>query len=245
MWMMGSRVLWLSSLWVWGKSGWIVWSGPAFVAPPVAKVQLVQTTHMNQKTARWWKQKGSGNIAARDVRSFKPKLTTSPKHTLSKHVHAHKHAHHTPHRILKKVLPKTRIRSRKKGPLRLSSPIPHARVGSGYGWRMSPISGKMRFHRGLDYGASYGTPIRAAAGGIIWRTGWMGSCGLGIVMVHRSGVTTCYCHLSQILASYRSRVRRGQIIGRVGSTGSSTAPHLHFSVLHRRKFVDPKRFLQK
>lgn len=234
MWCIGNRLIWYSALLMWGKFGMVSETGPAIKAPQRQAVRVARGTDK-----AFWDKKAEGGVTAHDARTLTPnvKVKVTEASTTKQRTHHHSHGQHD--NGLEKQLPKTRPEPPTKGAFRLSLPIPGARVGSGYGWRLGPISGKMVFHRGLDYGARFGTPVLAAAGGIVWRTGWMGSCGLGVVIVHRKGFTTCYCHLSHILAPHRSRVKRGQMIGRVGSTGSSTSPHLHFSVLRNRRFVDP------
>ncbi len=125
----------------------------------------------------------------------------------------------------------------------ISWPMARRRVGSGFGWRRDPFTRKLRFHNGIDIGAPYGTPVWAAAGGYVWRTGWLGSCGLGVLIRHRKGMMTYYCHLSQILAPVGKWVKRREVIGQIGSTGRSTSPHLHFSLLLQGKPVNPMSYL--
>jgi murein DD-endopeptidase MepM/ murein hydrolase activator NlpD len=125
----------------------------------------------------------------------------------------------------------------------LSWPMKGGRVGSGFGWRKDPFTHKLRFHHGIDISAAYGTPVYAAASGVVWRSGWLGSCGLGLVIRHPDNMVTLYCHLSQLLAPLKQGVSRGEIIGRVGSTGRSTAPHLHFGLSINGRSVDPASYL--
>ncbi|TNE44505.1 MAG: M23 family metallopeptidase [Deltaproteobacteria bacterium] len=125
----------------------------------------------------------------------------------------------------------------------ISWPMARRRVGSGFGWRRDPFTRKLRFHNGIDIGAPYGTPVWAAAGGYVWRTGWLGSCGLGVLIRHRKGMMTYYCHLSQILAPVGKWVKRREVIGKIGSTGRSTSPHLHFSLVLKGKPVNPLSYL--
>lgn len=127
----------------------------------------------------------------------------------------------------------------------ISWPMARRRVGSGFGWRRDPFTKKLRFHNGIDIGAPHGTPVWAAAGGYVWRTGWLGSCGLGVLLRHRKGMMTYYCHLSQILAPVGKWVKRRQVIGKIGSTGRSTSPHLHFSLVLRGKPVNPLAYLPR
>ncbi|AFY74602.1 metalloendopeptidase-like membrane protein [Synechococcus sp. PCC 7502] len=109
----------------------------------------------------------------------------------------------------------------------LPYPVP---VTSGYGWRNNPVTGQWSFHSGIDLGASMGTPVLAAKNGIVEFAGWEGGYGNFIEIIHNS-FGTRYAHLSQIYVTPGQRVVRGQEIGRVGSTGRSTGPHLHFEVM--------------
>lgn len=112
-------------------------------------------------------------------------------------------------------------------------------ITSSYGMRVHPITGRYKLHTGVDIAAPSGTPIRAADKGLVISTGWMKAYGQTVVVDHGSGVHTWYCHCSSILVSEGQLVSRGQVIARVGSTGMSTGPHLHFSVLRNGDFVNP------
>lgn len=113
------------------------------------------------------------------------------------------------------------------------------RISSSFGMRVHPITGRYKLHTGVDIAAGYGTPIRAADKGLVISTGWMKAYGQTVVIDHGSGVHTWYAHCSAILCSSGQLVERGQVIARVGSTGMSTGPHLHFSVLRNGDFVSP------
>lgn len=113
------------------------------------------------------------------------------------------------------------------------------RVTSGFGNRFHPILGYERFHRGVDLGASAGTPIVAAADGRVVAAGWHGGYGRQVAIAHADGIQTSYGHMSQIAAYPGEMVRRGQVIGYVGSTGLSTGPHLHFEVTKNGRPVNP------
>lgn len=146
--------------------------------------------------------------------------------------------------------PRRRVRRasrRRYASLELLFPVPGRRIGSGYGWRRGPISGRWGFHTGVDIGARRGTRILAAEGGVVLRARRMGGCGYGVILRHdglgHRRVTTTYCHMSRILVRRRQRVRRGQTIGLIGSTGNSTGPHLHFAIHINRKHVNPKHHL--
>lgn len=117
-------------------------------------------------------------------------------------------------------------------------------IASPFGWRKGPFSGRKGFHSGADIAAKYGAPIFAAASGKVVRAGWFGGCGLAIYIYHKNGIQTGYCHLSKIKVFKGSWVRRGQMIGQAGSTGSATASHLHFTVQRRRRYINPGHFLR-
>jgi murein DD-endopeptidase MepM/ murein hydrolase activator NlpD len=107
----------------------------------------------------------------------------------------------------------------------LSSPAP---ITSPFGWRTHPITGSRRFHAGVDIGAPMGAPVVAAASGTIVAAGWMGGYGKAITIQHNGVQQTLYGHLSEVFVQPGQTIERGTVIGRVGSTGNSTGPHLHF-----------------
>jgi murein DD-endopeptidase MepM/ murein hydrolase activator NlpD len=107
----------------------------------------------------------------------------------------------------------------------LSSPAP---TTSGFGWRTHPITGSRRFHSGVDFGAPMGAPVVAAGSGIVISSGWLGGYGKTIVIQHNGVQQTLYGHLSELFVQPGQRIEQGTVIGRVGSTGNSTGPHLHF-----------------
>jgi murein DD-endopeptidase MepM/ murein hydrolase activator NlpD len=113
------------------------------------------------------------------------------------------------------------------------------RVTSGFGNRFHPILGYERFHAGVDLGASWGTPIVAAADGRVVSAGWDGGYGRQVAIAHSGGVETRYGHMSRIAAFAGELVHRGQLIGYVGSTGLSTGPHLHFEVTKNGRPINP------
>jgi murein DD-endopeptidase MepM/ murein hydrolase activator NlpD len=99
---------------------------------------------------------------------------------------------------------------------------------SPFGYRRHPITGVYKLHTGVDFAACAGTPIRAAADGVVIISGWNGAYGYAVVIDHGGGVSTLYGHCSSLLVSVGQHVRQGEIIARVGSTGLSTGPHCHF-----------------
>jgi murein DD-endopeptidase MepM/ murein hydrolase activator NlpD len=124
-------------------------------------------------------------------------------------------------------------------------PVPgHTRITSPYGWRVHPILRARRFHQGIDIAAPSGTRVIAAEVGQVILANWFGAYGKAIVIDHGGGVTTTYAHLSRIEVRDGQNVTRGQAIGRVGSTGASTGPHLHFEVRERGEHVNPWKYLR-
>jgi murein DD-endopeptidase MepM/ murein hydrolase activator NlpD len=113
------------------------------------------------------------------------------------------------------------------------------RITSYFGYRYHPILHFSRFHAGLDFGASWGSPIVAAADGQVVAAGWAGGYGRQVRIAHGGGILTSYSHMSQIAAEPGSFVRRGQLIGYVGSSGLSTGPHLHYEVRRMGQPVNP------
>jgi murein DD-endopeptidase MepM/ murein hydrolase activator NlpD len=116
-------------------------------------------------------------------------------------------------------------------------------VGSGFGFRSDPITGRTALHTGLDFPAEPGTPIRAAAGGVVLDVGVHPEYGQTLELDHGNRLTTLYAHLNRSLVKPGDIVRRGQIIAEVGNTGRSTGPHLHFEVLLQGVPQNPARFL--
>jgi hypothetical protein len=121
------------------------------------------------------------------------------------------------------------------GDTRLMYPLSMpATITSMFGWRVHPIFGDHRFHAGTDIGAPLGTPVLAAYSGRVALSDFMRGYGLTVVLQHGDGETqTLYAHLSEIFVSPGDTVEQGEVIGRVGSTGNSTGPHLHFEVRRR------------
>lgn len=125
----------------------------------------------------------------------------------------------------------------------LKSPLASVRVTSSYGRRFHPVLKKGKMHNGVDYGAPIGTKIRAVADGTVTFAGWKGANGKLIVLKHANGYKTMYAHLSKIEKGIRpgKRVTKKMIIGRVGNTGRSTGPHLHFGMMHNGRYIDPHK----
>jgi murein DD-endopeptidase MepM/ murein hydrolase activator NlpD len=118
-------------------------------------------------------------------------------------------------------------------------------VGSRFGFRYDPFNGRRALHTGQDYPAPVGTPIVAAAGGVVVSTDTHPEYGKLLVVDHGEGLVTRYAHASRILVAAGDIVRRGQVVAEVGSTGRSTGPHLHFEVLVDGVPHNPARFLAR
>jgi murein DD-endopeptidase MepM/ murein hydrolase activator NlpD len=114
-------------------------------------------------------------------------------------------------------------------------------TSSAFGWRNDPFRGRRKFHNGVDLRAAYGTEVPTAAPGKVTFAGERGAYGLLVVVEHPNGIETRYAHLSSTAVQPGDSVAAGQTIGRVGSTGRSTGPHLHFEVLLDGKRVNPEQ----
>lgn len=112
-------------------------------------------------------------------------------------------------------------------------------IGSGFGFRADPFTGRSALHMGLDFPADVGTPILAAAGGVVQLTETHPAYGLMLEIDHGNGLVTRYAHASKLLVRSGDIVKRGQRIAQVGNTGRSTGPHLHFEVRRKGGAVDP------
>ena len=122
----------------------------------------------------------------------------------------------------------------------MKTPINGARLSSPFGMRKHPIDGFNKMHRGTDFAAPMGTPIMASGDGVIKKAGWCGGGGNCVVIKHNSTYKTVYAHMSKFAIGIRSgvRVKQGQTIGYVGSTGKSTGPHLHYEVIVNGKKIN-------
>ncbi len=123
----------------------------------------------------------------------------------------------------------------------LKTPLRYRRISSYFGLRFHPILKRYRHHHGVDFAAPYGTPVSSIGDGVVVYAGWKGGYGKYIRIRHPNGYMSGYGHLSRIYVRRGQRVRQGQLIGRVGSTGLSTGPHLHFEILKDGRFVNPLR----
>ena len=125
----------------------------------------------------------------------------------------------------------------------MKTPINGARLSSPFGMRKHPIDGFNKMHRGTDFAAPMGTPIMASGDGVVKKAGWCGGGGNCVVIRHNSVYQTIYAHMSKFAKGIRSgaRVKQGQTIGFVGSTGKSTGPHLHYEVLINGEKVNSQK----
>ena len=125
----------------------------------------------------------------------------------------------------------------------MKTPINGARLSSPFGMRKHPIDGFNKMHRGTDFAAPMGTPIMASGDGVIKKAGWCGGGGNCVVIKHNSIYQTVYAHMSKFATGIRSgvRVKQGQTIGYVGSTGKSTGPHLHYEVIVNGKKINSQK----
>ena len=117
-------------------------------------------------------------------------------------------------------------------------------ITSPFGMRMHPVYGRPILHAGIDIAAAQGTTIAAAADGRVIVAGTQGDCGKMVAIDHHGGLSTIYCHMSQIFVGVGQDVQRGQAIGAVGMTGDATGPHVHFQVMQDGHPVDPMSFLR-
>jgi murein DD-endopeptidase MepM/ murein hydrolase activator NlpD len=120
----------------------------------------------------------------------------------------------------------------------LAQPVP-GRITSTFGARVHPILRYTRMHSGVDFGAAWGTPIVAVADGQVTGAGWAGGYGRQVRLEHSGGLATSYSHMSSIAVAPGTRVRRGQVIGYVGSSGLSTGAHLHYELHRNGQPIDP------
>ena len=125
----------------------------------------------------------------------------------------------------------------------MKTPINGARLSSPFGMRKHPIDGFNKMHRGTDFAAPMGTPIMASGDGVVKKAGWCGGGGNCVKIRHNSTYQTVYAHMSKFARGIKSgvRVKQGQVIGYVGSTGKSTGPHLHYEVIVNGKKVNSQK----
>ncbi len=122
-------------------------------------------------------------------------------------------------------------------------PVASGNLGSSFGWRIDPMNGRSALHTGLDFPAAIGTPIQAAAGGVVVTKEFHAEYGNLIEVDHGNDLVTRYAHASRVFVKKGDLIKRGQIVAEVGTTGRSTGPHLHFEVLVQGVPQDPQKFL--
>jgi murein DD-endopeptidase MepM/ murein hydrolase activator NlpD len=114
---------------------------------------------------------------------------------------------------------------------------------SDFGWRVHPVTGAQRLHKGIDIPSWTGAPIKSSADGLVVYAGWSSGFGNVVVVDHNFGFRTIYAHASRLLVDRGDLVRKGQVIAQVGSTGISTGPHLHYEVRRWKQPMQPRRYL--
>ena len=118
------------------------------------------------------------------------------------------------------------------------------RISSPYGYREHPKTGLQDFHSGMDIASEPGTPVKATADGIVSYAGWSGGSGNLVALEHGLGFSTYYAHNRQVIVKVGQKVKRGDILSYVGSTGNSTGPHLHYEVWKEGKSLNPSTYIE-
>ncbi|MCK9221168.1 MAG: peptidoglycan DD-metalloendopeptidase family protein [Limnochordia bacterium] len=126
--------------------------------------------------------------------------------------------------------------------MQMSWPVT-GRISSPFGPRIHPLKNVDDFHNGIDIAVPTGTKVRAAAGGVVTWSGWMGGFGYTVVIDHGDGIETLYAHNSKLQVKVGARINRGDVVALSGNTGTSTGPHLHFSIKIDGDYVDPTNWL--
>ena len=119
------------------------------------------------------------------------------------------------------------------------------RITSYYGMRKHPVDGKERFHEGVDISAEMGTPVRATADGIVSFSGWGGSGGNLVVLEHGFGFSSIYAHNKLNTLKVGQKVKKGDVVGYVGSTGNAQSPHVHYCILKNGAHINPIKYIQE
>lgn len=117
------------------------------------------------------------------------------------------------------------------------------RITSYYGYRVNPVTGEYKLHKGIDYAGDYGDSIKASKSGVVEYSGWITGYGNTIILGHGNGVQTLYPHAQTLNVNYGDTVKQGDVIATVGSTGNSTGPHLHFEIRINGEAVDPLNYI--
>jgi murein DD-endopeptidase MepM/ murein hydrolase activator NlpD len=124
-------------------------------------------------------------------------------------------------------------------------PVEEGWISSGYGLRADPFTGHQSQHEGVDIASNLGSPVYAVGDGVVSHSGEKAGYGLLVEITHESGLITRYAHASAVLVRVGDRVQKGQAVARVGTSGRSTGPHLHFEVVRNGVSVNPMRYLQQ
>lgn len=128
--------------------------------------------------------------------------------------------------------------------LPISNPAPGKQVSSSFGVRKDPLLGTPALHAGMDFRATTGSSVRASGAGTVVSAGWNGGYGRMVEVDHGNGLTTRYAHMSKILVAVGDKLEPGDVVGRVGTTGRSTGPHLHYEVRRDGKPLNPLKFIK-
>lgn len=123
-------------------------------------------------------------------------------------------------------------------------PTDYRKVTSSFGARKDPFSGRWSFHSGIDISGAYGSSVFATADGIVTHAGYSRSEGYNVMINHSNGIKTHYMHLSKIVTEKGASVEKGEVVGKMGSTGRSTGTHLHYEVIVNGEAVDPKPYMK-
>lgn len=126
----------------------------------------------------------------------------------------------------------------------IGSPVDSS-VSSVYGYRIDPFKKKRAFHSGIDFYGSVGDIVKTTADGVVERAGYNGGYGKCVIVKHKNGFKTLYAHLSKIKVVKGQKVSSGEEIGKIGSTGRSTGPHLHYEIIKNGKKINPKKYIDQ
>jgi murein DD-endopeptidase MepM/ murein hydrolase activator NlpD len=126
----------------------------------------------------------------------------------------------------------------------MGQPVKHGFISSLYGMRNDPFTGKRTMHKGVDFAGKEGSDVVAVAAGVVTQASMQSGYGMLVEINHGKGYVTRYGHNKELLVEVGDRVKPGQVIGKMGSTGRSTGPHVHFEVLLNDKVVNPTKYIK-
>jgi murein DD-endopeptidase MepM/ murein hydrolase activator NlpD len=194
-------------------------------------------------------QRASVEVTKSKIEARKRELETATREKenlmsrLQKDIKAYEKEYDKLNSLAKEIESKIVKLQRNTGPYsggKMDWPLPgHTRISSYYGYRIHPIFKTKKLHTGIDIPAPTGTAVKAAAAGTVIYADWLGGYGKCLMVDHGGGIVTLYAHNSSLTAQVGQTVSRGQTIAKVGSTGNSTGPHLHFEVRKNGAYVDP------